>query len=183
MTDRARQNWRTIAKVLGTIALILIVAPFIAHIQPGLVGADQSFVVVSGSMEPNIPVGSIIFVESDVSAEEIDEGDVITFSKGRNTRTTTHRVHEKHVSSVDESKSISFTTKGDANENPDTERVYRDDIVGKLLFSIPFVGYVISFADTDVGWVALVVVPVSLLILDGLWTLWTAIEFEDGENN
>lgn len=190
MTDRARQvltslreNWRTIGKLLGTIVLILVVAPFIAHVYPGLVGADHSFIVISGSMEPNIPVGSITFVESDVSVENIEEGDVITFTKGRNTRTTTHRVYEKHVSTVDDETSISFTTKGDANENPDVDRVYRNDVVGKLMFSIPLIGYVISFAGTDVGWVALVIVPVFLLMLDGMWTLWKAIDFEDGENS
>lgn len=133
-------------------------------------------------MEPNLPVGALVFVNTDVSAEEIEEGDVITFSKGRETITTTHRVHEKHTATVGEETSISFSTKGDANEKPDSERVYRDDLVGKTMFSVPFVGYVVAFLGTGMGWFMLVTVPVTLLFLDGLAGLYGAIEIKQADD-
>jgi len=173
-----RENRRTIARLLGISVLITILAPFVVHTHPGLVAADQSYVVQSGSMEPNLPVGALVFVNTDVSAEEIEEGDVITFTKGRETITTTHRVHEKRIATIGEKTSISFTTKGDANEKPDSERVYRDELVGRLMFSIPYVGHVVVFLGTDLGWFTLVVVPVALLFVDGLVGLYGAIEME-----
>lgn len=174
-----RENWRTILKVLGTVALIIVIVPLIAHVQPGLVGADQSYVVQSGSMEPTLPVGAVIFVDTDASAGDIEEGDIITFTQGRSTRTTTHRVHEKHTATVDGQTSVRFTTKGDANENVDPDPVYSDQIVGEVMFSIPYLGRVIALGGTTVGWALLVVVPVTLLLMDGLWQIYLAFEPED----
>lgn len=143
----------------------------------------MSLVVLSGSMEPSISVGSVVLVEevpSDRVDERIEKGDVITFSKSGGTTTTTHRVVEKHQAG----DSIRFITKGDANEDPDGEPVYRGDVVGEVMFSIPYIGYVISFSNTIYGWFVLVVLPITALLMSGLWELYEAIdpepETEDG---
>jgi len=172
-------NNRRAIKVLATIALLVVIFPFIAHVQPWVVGADQSYIVESGSMEPNLPVGSVIFVDTDVSAKQVEEGDIISFTQGRGTIPTTHRVHEKRTATVDNTTTVSFITKGDNNEDPDPDPVYRDEIVGKYMFHIPFIGYVIAFAGTDLGWLVLVVVPMFLLFADGVWELYQAVDRED----
>jgi signal peptidase len=155
-------------KVALTVALLVVVGAFVIQAFPAVAGVDYSFTVQSGSMEPAIQTGSVVFVE-DVPAERVEEGDVITFSDdGGNL--ITHRVIEKHAAD----SSVRFVTKGDANENPDHEPVYRDDLVGVVAFSIPLIGYVVAFGNTTLGYVALVLVPVVLLILNELWELWKA---------
>jgi len=174
-------NYRRIAKILGFIVLVGVVALFIIQAFPSLVGADYSFIVQSASMEPAISTGSIVFVEEVPPGqvdERVEEGDVITYSEsGGLQATTTHRVVEKRTGEV--SDSLSLITKGDANENVDPEPVYRDQVVGVVMFSVPFIGRVVALAGTRFGWFLLVVVPVTLLLMDGLWQIYLAFEPED----
>jgi len=166
-------SYRTI-KVVAAFALVVAVVPVVAHAVPELVGAEYSYIVQSGSMEPAIGTGSVVFV-ADVPADAIEEGDVITFSDSRAGPTTTHRVIEKYQGET----SVRFRTKGDANEDPDPEPVYRDDIVGVVTLSVPLIGYLIAFAQTRLGWLVFVVIPVVLLIVNELWTLYEAVEIDD----
>lgn len=117
-------------------------------------------VVQSGSMEPAIPVGSIVAVKA-VSHYEI--GDIITF--GRDTKRSipvTHRIVEKNVSE----KNTGYITKGDANEEADGINVSERDIIGKVVLTVPYVGYLIDFARTPLGYGLLVGLPALLIVLD-----------------
>ncbi|MEF8826009.1 MAG: signal peptidase I [Halapricum sp.] len=165
-------NWRRAVKVALTLALLLVVGAFVAQAFPELVGADLALTVKSGSMEPAIPTGSVVFV-TEVPAERVGEDDVITYrDDGGNL--VTHRVAEKHVAG----ESLRFVTKGDANEDPDPEPVYRSDLVGVVTFNIPLIGYVVAFGNTQMGYLAMVLVPVMLLIFNELWEIYRAMEPE-----
>jgi signal peptidase len=156
------------AKVVLALALLLVVASFVVQAFPGLVGADYALTVLSGSMEPAIGTGSIVFV-AETPPEQIQENDVITYrDDGGNF--VTHRVVEK----IEVLTSVRFRTRGDANDAPDPEPVYQEDVVGTVLFSIPLLGYVVSFGNTTAGYVVLVLVPVMLFIFSELWELWKA---------
>jgi len=100
---------------------------------------------------------------------------VITFADSQTGPTTTHRVIEKHQGE----SSIRFRTKGDANEDPDPEPVYRDEIVGVVTLSVPLIGYLIGFAQSQLGWVVLVVLPMVSLIVSELWELYEAAETDE----
>ncbi|MCG1008414.1 signal peptidase I [Halorubrum lacusprofundi] len=161
-------------KLGAGLALLVVVTSVIAHAFPALVGAEYSYVVQSGSMEPAIGTGSVVFV-AERPAEKIGEGDVITFADSQTGPTTTHRVIEKHQGE----SSIRFRTKGDANEDPDPEPVYRDEIVGVVTLSVPLIGYLIGFAQSQLGWVVLVVLPMVSLIVSELWELYEAAETDE----
>lgn len=169
---------RRAAKALAASALVVTIILFAIFAFPSAVGADQSYIVLSGSMEPAIPTGSAAFVK-DVPAERIEEGDVITFSKTRDSSTTTHRVIEKHTAG----DSLRFVTKGDNNDSPDPEPVYRGEVVGVVTFSIPFIGYLVRFGNSSTGWIVLVVLPAFLLVANELWELYNALEPEGESEN
>ena len=155
-------------RIGAALALLLVVASFVVQAFPRLVGADYALTVLSGSMEPAIGTGSIVFV-AETPPEQIQERDVMTYrDDGGNL--VTHRVVGKHSAGA----SVRFVTQGDANENPDPEPVYRGDVVGTVLFSIPLLGYVVSFGNTTVGYVTLVLIPVMLFVFNELWELWKA---------
>jgi len=161
-------NYGRAVRIGAALALLLVVASFVVQAFPGLVGADYALTVLSGSMEPAIGTGSIVFVV-ETPVEQIQENDVITYQDdGGNL--VTHRVVEKHEAQT----SVRFVTKGDANDNRDPEPVYRSDVVGIVLFSIPLLGYVVGFGNTTAGYVVLVLVPVTLFIFNELWELWKA---------
>ncbi|TKX83266.1 hypothetical protein EXE43_25160, partial [Halorubrum sp. SS5] len=55
-------SWRRIANIVGLMILVAIVVPFVVFAVPQVVGADQSYVVLSGSMEPAMSPGDVIIV-------------------------------------------------------------------------------------------------------------------------
>src|SRR3990167_10724263 len=111
--------------------IFLIIVLLLFSLFP-IKGNYQIKIVKSGSMEPSIRVGSIVVIKPSANYKE---GDVVTF--GKDTKTdipTTHRI----VSSRAVEGVILFTTKGDANEDPDTKEIRASDVTGKVLFDVPF---------------------------------------------
>lgn len=133
--------------------LFLTVFPF-----PGL--NMDARVVQSGSMEPAIPTGSVIFIKS---SDSYKEGDIITFHRRGRETPTTHRIVEVHD---DDNDGSIFLTKGDANPIKDIEPVTEDSILGLVSFHIPFLGYVINFAREPIGLFLLVIVPAAIIATD-----------------
>ena len=113
------------------------------------------FIVLSGSMEKEIKTGSIAYVNTNVKREEIEVGDIIAFSIGKSQ--VTHRVF-----SINEDNT--FTTKGDANDTVDLNNVKFQNYKGKTVFSIPYLGYVLRFMQTKVGYCIIILLVLFNLI-------------------
>lgn len=122
--------------VLMTIEAILAVCALLATCGLRVVGFE-SFEILSGSMEPAIPVHSLVYVNTNIACEDIREGDVIAFDIGEGKKVT-HR-----VAGVDE-KDRQFSTKGDANALPDPEPVSFDNVVGRECACIPHLGAILN---------------------------------------
>ena len=130
-----------LCNLLGTLLLLAVIGLCVPLTVPMLLGYDV-FNVVSGSMEPAIPVGSMIFVRP-TEAEEIREGDVIAFY--RHGVVVTHRV-------LDNKKiSQQFVTKGDANELADMESIAYADLLGRVDHHIPMLGDITAHITTPIG--------------------------------
>lgn len=156
-------------------ALLLLGAVVVLSLFPLLPipGNFESLVVMSGSMEPAIHVGSVAFIKS---TENIKVGDIVTFKNPSDPQENfTHRIVE--ISEPDEISEISvFKTKGDANDAPDGWELTKDDIVGKFFLSIPLLGYPVNFAKTPRGFIFLIILPAALIILDELRTIKNELE-------
>jgi signal peptidase len=170
MSDDSRGRLRLAANVLVALVLLAVVVPFVVYAVPQVVGADHGMVVLSGSMEPKMSPGDAVIVR-EVGPSEIDRRDVITFQRPGSETPTTHRVIE--IRQTDEGEA--YVTKGDANEDPDTGTVTYDRVVGEVIFVIPFIGYLIRFANTQLGFLALVLTPMVLFVASELWELATSI--------
>ncbi|MFD1685108.1 signal peptidase I [Halobellus litoreus] len=157
MTQIPKPTMPSAAALLATLVLVAAVSPFVVFAVPQVVGADEGFVVLSGSMEPELSPGDVVIVDA---AAPVRVGDVITYRTGGDTVPTTHRV-------VGE-RDGGYETKGDANENVDAGLVGPEAIIGRVVLTIPVVGHVILWANTPVGYVALVVTPLVLLGLSEL---------------
>jgi len=162
---------RTVLRVAFVLGVMAVVAPFIITGAPGVVGAEQSYVVLSGSMadepEPVINPGDIIIVQ-EANPETVEAGEVITYRTGEDTPIT-HRVVEVQ----EEGGTVQFRTKGDANEDPDGQLIGPDQVVGELMITIPLIGHVVNFANTTAGFVVLVLLPVGLLVVSEAWNMAT----------
>jgi len=112
--------------------------------------------VLSGSMEPAIPVGGVVVI-CPVSPDEVQAGDVITFRSGG--YLVTHR-----VTAVVEGSPTRFVTRGDANEDVDAVQVEAEDVVGRVCCTLPFLGYLAAFVRTPAGIILTLLVPGVILI-------------------
>lgn len=139
---------------LITSVLFVLISPFFGW---------RTEMVLSGSMEPAIPTGSVVVVRP-IAAGEVREGDVIMFASLAGHSLTTHRV----IRVDQQSTGLRFFTKGDANKGDDINPVIPAQLVGIVVFSIPYLGYLISFIRTPLGLVLFLIVPVTVLIISEL---------------
>jgi signal peptidase len=163
---------------LVTLVVLMLVAPFVVYAVPQTVGADHGFVVLSGSMEPKIATGDVVIVE-DVPSRTVAVGDVITYTRAGQSQPTTHRV----VDVYREDGSWWYVTKGDANEDLDPQPVRASSLVGRVAFTIPVVGHVITFVGTTDGFLLLVALPFVLLVLGEVWSLVRGIGGSPGSGD
>lgn len=131
-----------ICNIISTLIIILLVLIAGFLLVPRLMGYEN-LTVISGSMEPDIPVGSMVFVK-DTKAETLKEGDVITYAISDDTMVT-HR-----IVALDQA-SQTITTKGDANNSNDAEPVSFENVVGEVKLCVPYVGYVSMQLRTPLG--------------------------------
>lgn len=148
---------RAVKEILSIAVVAVVLAPAIIYAAPFLVGGSFSSVVLGGSMEPTIHVGSVVICKK-VKPEDIRVGDIIAFRRGDSK--TIHRVVEK----VPAGGSFYFRTKGDANEDPDPWVVKPEDVIGVLHIQIPYYGYLMRFATTPFGAVLFLLIPAIILI-------------------
>lgn len=146
-----------ICNMISTLMIVACLAITAALIAPRLAGRE-AFAVMSGSMEPYYHVGSIVYVDKNISPEEIRVGDPITFRKA-DTAVATHR-----VIAIDK-EARQFTTKGDANEVQDMAPVSFDDMIGRAGISIPLLGYIALNITTKKGMIAAAGVVVVFILL------------------
>lgn len=157
-----------IAKATGTIGFIMVLlvvillAPTVILPMTGI----QLYNVVTGSMEPEIPVNSLVCVSS-VDARTLAEGDIITFKSGGLSRSAvvTHRVVENDIPNE------RITTKGDANNSTDPNPISYEYVIGKVSWHAPVIGGIYGFFGTIPGRIVGLVgilIGVLLFFIEGI---------------
>lgn len=126
--------------ILSTIVVCLVALLALLLVGARILGL-QTFVVLSGSMEPHYHVGSIIYVK-EVPPESLQVGDDISFLINENT-VATHRI----VEILPDGR---FRTQGTANTTTD-EPVPQDRVLGKVVGTIPLLGYLFDFVKHPPG--------------------------------
>jgi signal peptidase len=152
------------ATVLGTVVVVVLL---VATIGPRVL-PYRTFSVLSGSMAPTIPVGSMIF-DREVDASELAPGDVVTFHPpGHGDKLVSHRVVR-----IEEKENGRFlVTRGDANGVTDDWRIPAQGRGLRYEFHVPYLGYVVGGLLTPAG--RLIALTLAALWLGGiaLWTIW-----------
>ncbi|WP_165628926.1 signal peptidase I [Klenkia taihuensis] len=141
--------------LLGTTATALGVA-----VYPQVTGG-QALAVLSGSMEPGIPVGGMVFTQP-VDPDEVAVGQVITFVRpGGAGELVTHRVVGVDTTGLEPA----FTTRGDANDVADLEPVPASAVVGTPRWVVPELGRQAAVLHSPKGLGALVLLVCAVVAL------------------
>ncbi|NCB92774.1 MAG: signal peptidase I [Clostridia bacterium] len=148
-----------ICSVLGTALLIILILGCLPLTVPKLMGY-HIYTVVSGSMEPAIPTGSLVYIKYS-PPEEVKEKEVIAFYSAMDGASIiTHRVE------VNNTNMGQFLTKGDANEERDMNPIPYDNYIGKVVKSFPRVGGIAQTVTTGSGRIVAVCVIGFAILLE-----------------
>lgn len=137
-----------LCNLLGTLILLLVIAVCLPLALPRFAGYE-AYEVVSGSMEPEIPVGSVVYVKY-AEPQDVAEEDVIAFQS--DSSVIVHRVVRNKVVEGE------FVTKGDANAAEDLRTIPYSNLIGRVEYHFPIVGRLMSLYATRVGKVYLLLV-------------------------
>lgn len=164
--------WRTVVWIVLAVIVLVLAA---AVVVPRLGGATP-FTVLTGSMRPEYPPGTLVVVKP-VAAADIKVGDVITYQLRSGRRSVvTHRVVAAGAS-TDGTGELSFRTQGDANAVQDEAAVQPVQVRGRLWYSVPYLGRVNQLLTSGQRQIAVAVVAGSLL---GYAALMIASSVRDG---
>lgn len=150
--------------LLALTTLVLVVLVFIL-LQSRISGDTptvagyQIYIVLSGSMRPAFNAGSIVLVRQ-LEPNAVRVGDIITFLASKHADDLI--VHR--VVAVNQTVPHSFTTRGDANNMNDVLPVPAGNLVGRVEYSIPYLGYLFSFVRSRMGILLLVIGPAILML-------------------
>lgn len=123
---------RGIMHVVCALLLLLVCALGL----PRIFGV-QEFNVLTGSMTPAYPVGTLVFVVPCEPAE-LQVGDVVSCVMNEQLDVITHRVV------ANDPAAGTITTRGDANNSDDAPTLYAN-VIGKVSFSVPYAGSLMNF--------------------------------------
>lgn len=172
---------QAISSIITTVIFLVLIATLFLVVTTKLSGGEPQFfgyqlkTVLSGSMEPKIKTGSILSMKETEDPTSFQKGDVITFHTDDEILIT-HRITEVKQDGQ------SYITKGDANNAPDQEPVLAENIIGSYTgFTIPYVGYVLHFANTREGAALLLVIPGICLLLYSVVTIWKIFKEIDND--
>jgi signal peptidase len=152
------------------IALVAIAAALSVAVVPRLFGYS-TLLVEGGSMGESIPNGGLVFARW-VAAEDLELGDVLVIQEETDDSPTRPKIH-RIVSLDEEDGNILARTKGDANDTADPNLYVLPDDVLTPAYTVPYLGYLASFALTPLGWLVLVALPAALVCLYTLRAIWS----------
>ena len=130
-----------LCNILGVIILIACILFTLPLALPNFLGFE-AYNIVSGSMEPTISVGSVVYVKEE-KPENIPAGEIVAFVSGGSV--IVHRVTEnRYVEGT-------FITKGDANPREDLSEVPYSNIIGVVKYPLPYLGQYLSIFASRTG--------------------------------
>lgn len=162
-----------LCNLLGTLILLAIIASCLLIIVPQFRGYHV-YHVISGSMAPEIPIGSILYVQP-TAPEDIESGDIIAYASGEGV--ITHRVVRNYIVEGE------FSTKGDSNETEDAERVRYHALIGKVVRYYPYLGELLTLYSTGIGKVYIVLFAACGAMLNILASRFRARQKEREQNS
>lgn len=173
--DRLNRFFLKLWSIISSIIVAAVVLFAVALVGVRLLGL-QPFAVLSGSMEPTYQTGSLIYVrETDYT--ELKVGDPVTFLLSEDV-VATHRIVEIVPDATDPA-TLRFRTKGDNNDTVDGSIVHYKNIIGKPVFTIPYLGYVANYIQNPPGMYIAISTGLVLLILVFLPDMLRAAEAAD----
>lgn len=169
MMKNIQQKTFQVLSVIFWSLLVAVVLLLVLKFFPvfGMSIPFRSFIVQSGSMEPSIMTGDMLLV---LPQDGYQLNDVITFTDEQK-RVVTHRIREVQPGG----DSVLFVTQGDANRATDAQIIQPTAVIGRVVLTIPKLGFAANFSQSTMGVVLFVVIPATIIIYDESRTLFRKV--------
>ena len=141
-------------------ALFIIVSPYFGW---------RIDAVAGNSMNPTIKIGDAVITQP-AGASEITVGDIITYVSPLDSKLVTHRVVE-----IRDNNRLMIQTKGDANDSIDNYGVPPENLIGRVVFDLPYIGYIKNILENRTLLLIAVIIPAILLVTMEIRTLYHLI--------
>ncbi len=171
---KRKKLFRMIYRVISytfIVLLMLTASFFILYVVSGKIAEKKGknppfglYTIISPSMTPNIKVYDVVFVKK-IDTKDLKVNDVITFYSTNayfGGTPVTHRIVE--ILDVPDVGTM-YRVKGDANETADEEKVYPNNVLGKVMFKIPQLGRVQFFLASKKGWLFAILIPATIILV------------------
>lgn len=149
MKKQANRIYNLLIAVLAVLLMAVLISKLVFHLEMKA--------VLTGSMSPDLPVGSLILI-SPIEYEHIRIGDDITFIRDANLTLVTHRVISKNDTTQE------ITTQGIANNLPDRPTSYQN-VVGKVIFHLPYAGYLVLWTSDLKGKIICCILITAIVVI------------------
>lgn len=164
---RVRHVLGVVASWLGGLIAAAVVALALALTVVPAVAGGHTLTVLSGSMVPALPVGSVV-VDRPQPADSLRVGDIVTYSTTAPTSGKAELVTHRIVAIDTSHGSPVFTTRGDANNVADARPVAADQVRGKVWYHVPYIGTARNVLLTK-G--TALIAGAAVLFIAGIWIL------------
>ena len=160
---------RQMVRLAGSACLGLLLILVVSLVIPAVftLFGYRVYVIYGGSMGSALPAGSIGITET-VDSETLKVGDVVAIKRPGRVLPVLHRIANMDTSGG----TTVYTTQGDKNGSPDPEPVTLEGSGDRVVFAIPYLGYLVHFARGAIGRVLLILIPSLLLLGLALWQVW-----------
>lgn len=175
-------------KIVGTILLLLIVLAgnfILQGVLTLVLKTDRPlYTPITGSMSPTLNIGDLLIVQGGITGESVyaanGTGDIIVFRSpsSLNGLPWVHRA----INKIEANGKWYIETKGDANSNVDPFPVPEENIIGKVIFSIPMLGYVLNFLDDTTISIGSYVITLRVMLIIILVAVFFILEFTDSSD-
>ena len=119
------------------------------------------YVVESDSMRPKLKKDDIVVVKKGFENDRYKTGNIITF-KRKDGEIITHRISKVILSDMQKS----YITKGDNNLAEDDEIVKYDDIIGKVIYVMPYLGSLIKILKNKYFFIGCITILILVMFND-----------------
>jgi len=169
MLLKNKKTYSLIGKILAILLYIIFIPILIINITlivqtytnpdhlPSVFGIKPA-IILSGSMQPTFDTNALVFAKN-TATEDLEEGDIITFMTA-DQKAITHRIVAINTSD----NTITYTTKGDANNTEDADVVTPDQVEGVYIGQIAGLGGKLLFMQTTSGMILCIIIPLLLYV-------------------
>ena len=156
---------RFMGRMLATVMIVAGAGILVAAVIIPRVAGATPYVVLTGSMVPTYPPGTLV-VDRPADIDSLHIGDVVTYQlQSGQPEVVTHRIVAVTVTGADK---LTFTTQGDANNVADASPVIPQQIRGQVWYAIPYLGYLV---DEVTGALRQEIVIAAVVFL-GAYAIW-----------